>query len=296
MTVNIKPIVRSAIRIDGGTQARVTLNADTVAEYKAALADGKVLPPIIVFFDGTDFWLGDGFHRYHAQEDKASVMADVRVGTKRDAILFACGANANHGLQRSNEDKRRAVAIMLGDAEWAKMSDREIAKHCAVSNTFVSNIRTPKAPKPPAPPAPPKAPTPPAEPKPPAPAPAPVADGAAPPPADPGVNVDTGAGADGDDDLADELQRLMAENAELRAQVAAASVDDKAAKIVGLMQQLEITKRRNGELMQSVKDREDDLKKTNRTIRRICTAVGEEDPTKVAATVELFVRNAKVGA
>ena len=39
-------------------------------------------------------------------------------------------------------DKRRAVLTLLNDEEWSrKMSDRKIAKHCGVSNCFVSNLR-----------------------------------------------------------------------------------------------------------------------------------------------------------
>ena len=42
---------------------------------------------------------------------------------------------------RTNADKRKAVITLLEDAEWSQWSDREIARRCQVSNTFVSNIR-----------------------------------------------------------------------------------------------------------------------------------------------------------
>lgn len=51
------------------------------------------------------------------------------------------GASARHGLRRTNADKHRAVRRMLDDPEWSLMSDREIAKHCVASHTFVANIR-----------------------------------------------------------------------------------------------------------------------------------------------------------
>ena len=102
-SINLK-----TIRIDGGTQSRVALNLATVAEYTEALEDGVDLPPVIVFNDGSDKWLADGFHRYHAYvaKGRASIPSDVRTGTQRDAILFSFGANAKHGLRRSNDDKR----------------------------------------------------------------------------------------------------------------------------------------------------------------------------------------------
>ena len=36
---------------------------------------------------------------------------------------------------------RRAVAKLLDDAEWAKWSDREIARRCGVSDRFVNGMR-----------------------------------------------------------------------------------------------------------------------------------------------------------
>lgn len=45
------------------------------------------------------------------------------------------------GLKRTNEDKRRAVLILLKDPEWQMWSDRRIACHAGVSNTFVAKLR-----------------------------------------------------------------------------------------------------------------------------------------------------------
>ena len=58
----------------------------------------------------------------------------VRAGTRRDAILFAVGANGDHGLRRTNEDKRRSVLVLLRDEEWGAKSDRWIATQAGVSN------------------------------------------------------------------------------------------------------------------------------------------------------------------
>jgi len=55
--------------------------------------------------------------------------------------LHSVGANAKHGLRRSNKDKRKAVTTLLLDEQWCQWSDRAIAKQCQVSNRFVSNIR-----------------------------------------------------------------------------------------------------------------------------------------------------------
>src|SRR4051812_18892617 len=105
----------SFIRTDGGTQSRIQLHADTITDYAERIGDGAVFPPVVVFYDGADHWLADGFHRVeaHRQAGRDSVEAEVKQGTKRDALLYAVGANATHGLRRSNADKRRAVMVML---------------------------------------------------------------------------------------------------------------------------------------------------------------------------------------
>jgi transposase-like protein len=67
--------------------------------------------------------------------------AILRSGPRRDAIVHAAGANADHGLRRTNADKRRAVETLLRDGEWSQWSDREIARRCQVSAPLVGNIR-----------------------------------------------------------------------------------------------------------------------------------------------------------
>lgn len=131
------------IRIDGGTQSRVEIDNEMVTEYAVALDAGAEFPPVVAFYDGVDYWLADGFHRYHAcrMAGKTSISADVRTGTARDAVLFSLGANGTHGLNRTNADKRKAVMTMLDDAEWADWSSNSIAKSCSVSHTFVDSVR-----------------------------------------------------------------------------------------------------------------------------------------------------------
>lgn len=134
------------IRMDGGTQSRAQINDDTVAEYAEAMADPNcVFPPAIVYYDGKDYWLADGFHRVAAwsRVGRVEVPTEVRQGTRRDAILHSCAANSAHGLRRTNADKRRAVMTLLDDPEWARWSNREIARRCAVSEALVRDVRGP---------------------------------------------------------------------------------------------------------------------------------------------------------
>jgi hypothetical protein len=142
----VKKLNLNAIRIDGGTQSRVEINNEAVGDYAEAIKVGIEFPAIVVFHDGADYWLADGFHRYHAhkQAGKASIEAEVHNGTVRDATLHSLGANCAHGLRRTNADKRKAVQTLMADAEWSKWSDRKIAEVCGVGHPFVAAIRRPE--------------------------------------------------------------------------------------------------------------------------------------------------------
>ena len=134
----------SDIRIDGGTQSRAELNHATVDEYSEAMAEGDTFPPIVVFFDGSSYWLADGFHRLmaHIRNGVDWLAADVRQGTRREAVLYSVGSNAEHGLPRTNADKRHAVMLLLNDEEWARWSTSDIARQCCVSRCLVDSLRT----------------------------------------------------------------------------------------------------------------------------------------------------------
>jgi uncharacterized ParB-like nuclease family protein len=132
------------IRLDGGTQIRACSTFQTkVDEYAMAMGEGAQFPPLTVFWDGAEYWLADGFHRMRAHERawREEIDAEVRAGTRRDAILYAVGANDSHGLRRSNRDKRNAVETLLKDPEWSAWSDREIARRCLVGGDMVGTLR-----------------------------------------------------------------------------------------------------------------------------------------------------------
>lgn len=131
------------IKIDGGTQSRAKIDQNVVAEYADAMKEGAKFPDVIVFHDGAEYFLADGFHRYFAAKRAGSpgIKCDIREGTLRDAVLFSFGANDKHGLRRTPDDKRKAVMAMLSDIEWQDWSDREIARQCNVSHPFVAAVR-----------------------------------------------------------------------------------------------------------------------------------------------------------
>lgn len=122
-------------------QARAEINQATVDEYSSAWLDGAKFPLSVVFFDGVIYHLADGFHRFFGAQ-KAGLLdlnCDVRKGTQADAVWFAVAANQQHGLKRTNADKRRAVEIAL--REKPEMADNALAKHVGVSFHTVAELR-----------------------------------------------------------------------------------------------------------------------------------------------------------
>ncbi len=141
---SIASLPLASIKIDPEIQQRMTmLNSAIVAEYAEAMRHGNQFPPVVVFYDGSVHWLADGYHRFEAADEasKKTIAAEIREGTKRDAVLFACGANRDHGLRRSREDVRRAIETLLKDIEWGQWSDRVIAERVGASPTTVGTVR-----------------------------------------------------------------------------------------------------------------------------------------------------------
>lgn len=138
-----KIIKLAEIVIDAGTQQREKINDDVVAEYADAITCGLKFPAVTTFFNGAEHILVDGFHRYWAHKHLGilEIETDIHEGSKREAILFSAGVNGAHGIRPTNADKRKSVLLLLNDEEWAQWSDHQIAKHCKVTQPFVSKIR-----------------------------------------------------------------------------------------------------------------------------------------------------------
>ena len=131
------------LRVDGGTQLRADGSDATVAEYAADLLNGDTFPPVVAFHDGAEYWLADGFHRLeaHQKAGRTDIAVDVRQGSRRDAVLFAAGANANHGKRRTSQDKRNSIMKLLEDDEWRQWSDSEIGRRTNTDKKTVAKYR-----------------------------------------------------------------------------------------------------------------------------------------------------------
>lgn len=130
-----------SIKLDSDLQPRAALNQETISEYAEAMKEGAQFPGVVVFHEGETYWLADGYHR-HAAAKMAGVQdisAEIRTGSKEDALRFALSANVTHGLRRSQADKRRAVMIAL--KQFGNLSNRELGRMTAVDDKTVGKYR-----------------------------------------------------------------------------------------------------------------------------------------------------------
>jgi hypothetical protein len=124
-------------------QSRVDLDVEAIDEFAEKIKHRVEFPPIVVFQGDDGCICADGFHRVHAalKAKVEKLTAEIRDGGKREAILHSVGANATHGVRRTNADKRRAVAMLLGDPEWRELSARKIAGIASVTHPFVTKMK-----------------------------------------------------------------------------------------------------------------------------------------------------------
>lgn len=136
-----KDLPLEQIDIYGGTQARVATNDEAISSYADAMLAGARFPAVAVYYDGSKYWLADGFHRFLAarRNEAATIAAEIHDGSRTDALRHALGANATNGIYRSNADKRNACEVAL--EEWPNMSNAVIAELCKVSPDLVRRCR-----------------------------------------------------------------------------------------------------------------------------------------------------------
>jgi ParB-like chromosome segregation protein Spo0J len=96
-------------------QLRERSDASSVEDIAEFIKRGGKLDPVTVYKTESGLLLVDGNHRLAAHEAVGvdRIAARVIPGTDDEAWMAAAAANANHGLRRTNADKRRAVEVVL---------------------------------------------------------------------------------------------------------------------------------------------------------------------------------------
>jgi hypothetical protein len=85
-----------------------------VADYVTKLRRREKVEPVIVYFDGVDYYLFDGFHRVEAAKriGRTTILAEVRSGTLADME-----AEWRRGLEEIKKDLRREPGSQKAERE-----------------------------------------------------------------------------------------------------------------------------------------------------------------------------------
>jgi len=128
--------------LDSDTQARVSISDDTVDSYAEVVEESNEwpFPAIDVFFDGSKYYIADGFHRYLTAQrlKRSSIPCLVHKGTAKEAKIFGMTANDQHGLRMSREDKRSCVQWLI--KHFPNMPQLEICKKSGTPRRTVQRI------------------------------------------------------------------------------------------------------------------------------------------------------------
>src|SRR5690625_7850772 len=94
------------ISIYGGTQTRAATNDEAIVHYAEEMEDGTQFPPITVFFDGSKYWLADGFHRSLAakQNGNEEILAEDHETSRTKHMEQGLGTKATTGRRRTAVD------------------------------------------------------------------------------------------------------------------------------------------------------------------------------------------------
>lgn len=138
-----KLIFLNDINFDDSPVVRSSEREEVVHHYADCYKAKRPMPPITLFWDKDEkkMYLADGKHRCSAVEmiGRKAIEADVRSGTYQDALQFALTANSEHGLPRSNADKRQCIIMAL--KQWPKHTNNRLSELCDVDDKTVAAVR-----------------------------------------------------------------------------------------------------------------------------------------------------------
>lgn len=137
-------VALDAIEATAATQVRVRIDRLMVEQYTEDFQNGAAFPPLVCFREENSdrIILADGFHRHRAavNAERGEIGCFIFTGNMRDALMYALGSNAEHGFRRTKADKRHAIEMALKDPELSKLTNKEIADICRVSDRTVRKI------------------------------------------------------------------------------------------------------------------------------------------------------------
>lgn len=145
VTSKIQKIALSDIVADSKCQTRDSINEDfidTLVELiKAKLPIKGDMP--VVFHDGKDYYLADGFTRLeaHKRAGHKKMECEVREGGLSQAIEYAHSeANATHGQPLDDGAKKKKIEWHLQHEKWKFYTGQVIADRCGLTKRYANKV------------------------------------------------------------------------------------------------------------------------------------------------------------
>jgi hypothetical protein len=137
----VQQVLLSALIAEPDLQLRATISDERIAYFREQMAAGVEFPPVDAYWDGTNLWLADGFHRYLAyKRDGADALwVDVHHGSVQDALVWSYRANSSHGEPLRAPERRAALKRI--EAQCRGVSARVLAKRLGVHSTTIDRLR-----------------------------------------------------------------------------------------------------------------------------------------------------------
>ena len=135
---------RSEIRLNG---SKAGLRLDLARSELWLTKAGEAEQPVVIPAEQRRGWRveADFIDSIRERQGMAyyvssSFDANVIEGPYMEALRYALPANANHGVRRSNADKRKCIAQAL--KQWPEVANMQIARLADVDDKTVASVRS----------------------------------------------------------------------------------------------------------------------------------------------------------
>lgn len=113
-----------------------------IMSYMDEIKPSLSCPPLSVCFDGSDYWLFDGYHRLEAMKRIGfnTCLIKVYKGTRRDALRrYICDKLKSRGAKAKNI-VRYCIELLCEDSEWMGMGSKALANLFQRKEEFFDNL------------------------------------------------------------------------------------------------------------------------------------------------------------
>lgn len=138
----IEMVTLADLKLEKDLQCRARgTQREVVRQYADDMRRGDIFPEITVFRDQRGTYVANGFHRVAAalEAGLTELRAEIKTGSKRDALLHAVKSDQAVGLRRTTQDKRRSIELLI--AAFPKFSNRKIAEAAGTDDKTVGATR-----------------------------------------------------------------------------------------------------------------------------------------------------------